>query len=200
MPDAMTRRERDDLARLVRRREHVAKTGASERSAELLADFERQMATIYKAEDDAWKDVTIEAKRLVAEADAEIARRCRELGIPEDLRPGLQLGFYGRGQNASRERRAELRQVAARRIAAIEKQARSEIERASVEIQTQLLAGGLETDAARSFLAAMPTIDALMPPLDAEAVAKGLPWHKPETYGRLGRGYGLADTEGAADE
>lgn len=189
----MTRREREDLAQLVRRREKVAKTTAAERSAELLADFEQQMATVYAAEDEAWKDVTTRAKQLVAEADAEIAKRCRELGIPEDLRPGLSLGWYGRGQNASKERRAELRRVAQSRIAAMEKQARSEIERSSVEVQTQLLAGGLETDEARAFLESMPTAQALMPPLNATDLSKALPYRSVEQYIRLGNGYGLRD-------
>jgi hypothetical protein len=195
MSDVMTKRERDELASLVRRREKVAKTSASQRSAELLADFEQQMATIYSAEDEAWKDVTAGARQLVAEADAEIARRCHELGIPEDLRPRLQLDWYGGGQNAFKERRAELRRVAQSRVAALEKQARADIERASVEVQTQLLAGGLETEAARTFLAAMPTIEALMPPLDATALNAALPYRSPEHYQRLRLGYRLPDPD-----
>src|SRR5688572_1182547 len=147
------------------------------------------MATEYSTEDESWKDITAEAKRLVANADAEIARRCRELDIPEELRPSLQLGWYRRGQNASRKRRTELRRVAQSRIAAMETQVRAAIERASVDVQTQLLAGGLETEAARVFLEAMPTIDALMPPLDAEAVAKALPWRSADQYGCLSRGH-----------
>lgn len=186
MTDTMTKRERDDLAQLTRRREKVAKTAATERSAELLADFEQQMATVYSAEDEAWRDVTAKAKQVVAEADAEIAKRCRELGIPEDLRPSLSLGWSGRGQNANRERRGELRRVAQSRIAAMEKQARSQIERSSVEIQTQLLAGGLETDAARAFLESMPTVDALMPALNPIDVQKALPWRSAREYERMG--------------
>jgi hypothetical protein len=171
----MTRRDREDLAKLVRRREHVAKTSAGQRSGELLADFEQQLATIYKSSDAAWRTITAEARQAVASADAQLAARCRDLCIPEDLRPRLDLNWYGRGDNASRERRAELRKVATSRIAALEKQAKSEIERQSVELQTQLLAGGLESSEARAFLEAMPTVQALMPPLSATDLESAMP-------------------------
>jgi len=169
----MTRREREDLAKLVRRREQVAKSAAVQRSAELLADFEQQIASIYSYDDDAtWRTLHEAAQHAVNEADAQVAERCRELGIPARFRPGLNVNWYGRGENATSGRRAELRKTATTRIAALEKQARTEIERQSVEIQTQLVAGGLESSAARAFLESMPTPEALMPTLDARAIVE----------------------------
>jgi hypothetical protein len=183
----MTRREREDLAALVRRREKVAKTATAQRSAELCADFEAQLASIYSYdEDQTWRTITEDAQRIVHEADARVAERCRELGIPPRFRPGLNLSWYSRGENAVAERRGELRQVARTRIAALEKQARTEIERQSVELQTQLVAGGLESSAARAFLEAMPTPAALMPPLDVRALeAATRPQSRLALYGRL---------------
>ena len=52
--------------------------------------------------------------------------------------------------------------VAKTRIDADAKAAKVAIERSSVEIQTELVAGGLESEAARTFLASMPTAEALM--------------------------------------
>jgi hypothetical protein len=173
--DGMTHRERSDLAKLARRREHVAKADARQRAAELLADVERQLAEIYPEHDERWHDITQAAEAAIADADAAIAARCRALGIPERFRPGLYLAWHGRGENASRERRVELRRVAATRIAALEAQARAAIERASVEVQTRLLAGGLETDAARTFLETMPTADALMPALAIGEIEAAVP-------------------------
>jgi hypothetical protein len=46
-PAPMSKSEREDLQRLVRHREKVLKTAASQRSAELIADFEQQLASIY---------------------------------------------------------------------------------------------------------------------------------------------------------
>ena len=81
-------------------------------------------------------------------------------------------GWYGRGENSTAERRVELRKVATTRIDALAKAAKTHIERRSVEIQTELLAGRLTTDAAQAFLAAMPTADQLMPVLDLGAIQR----------------------------
>lgn len=160
--ETMTRREREQLAQLVRRREKLAKADADKVAAERLADFEQQMATIYAAEDARWADLTKAANAAVTEANAGLEARCDELGIPEKFRPSLSLSWWNRGENASRERRAELRAVAKSRIDAMAKEAKVEIERQSVSVQTQLIAGGLESEEARAFLAAMPTAEALI--------------------------------------
>ena len=60
--------------------------------------------------------------------------------------------------------------MAKTRLDAMEKAAQTEIERASVEAQTQLIADGLTSDAAKDFLEALPSATALMPELDATAL------------------------------
>ena len=53
---AMTSAERSDLLKIVRQRERVAKSGAARRAAELVADFEQQLATEYSwADDEVWR-------------------------------------------------------------------------------------------------------------------------------------------------
>ena len=74
---------------------------------------------------------------------------------------------------AAKDRRAELRRMATTRIAAMEKSARTAIEGHSVEVQTELLAGGLTSDAAKLFLEKMPAVETLMPMLN-ETEIKGL--------------------------
>ena len=172
----MTPRERDELAGLVRKRERVAKSDAKQRAARLRADAEAQLGHIFGAEDAAWVDITRKADELIRAANNELAQRCRELGIPEQMRPSLHLGWSGRGGSyADRQRRAEIRAMVDRRIAELEATARLEIERTSLETQTALLAGGLETDEARRFLAAMPTAEQLMPALDMTALEVAMP-------------------------
>jgi hypothetical protein len=181
MSGAMSKADREALVKLVRRAERAHKTLAEQRKAEQLADFERQLATIHKYYDDeVWQEAYAEASRVVAEADAKIAERCRELGIPEDWRPGLSVGWYERGENAMKQRRGELRKVAQTRIDADYKRACTAIEMHSVELQSQLVAGGLESDAARAFLKAMPSPEVLMPLLDAAEIDKQLPLRKPD--------------------
>ena len=170
----MTKGERTDLARLIRHRERLAKSAASQRSAELLADAEHQLGAIYSFDDDeTWAALHSSCDKAVKAAQVEIAKRCQELKIPKNFAPGLELRWYGRGENASKDRRAELRRMATTRIAAMEKSARTAIEGHSVEVQTELLAGGLTSDAAKLFLEKMPAVETLMPMLN-ETEIKGL--------------------------
>ena len=171
MSATMTARERGDLAKLVRQRARLERAGAAQRKAELLADVERQLAAIYSYdEDDTWKKAAEAAKAEVRAAKEKISARCKELGIPKEFAPRLSIGWYGRGENGVASRRAELRKVAKTRLDAMEKAAQTEIERASVDAQTQLIADGLTSDAAKDFLEALPSATALMPELDATAL------------------------------
>lgn len=163
MTGEMSRSERVELAKVVRLRARVAKDDVGVREAQLLADVEQQLAARYKATHEAWAEVTAAAKAAVGAADAEVARRCRELGIPEEFRPSLGLSWYGRGENADKNRRAELRKVAQTQAAASGKAARLEIDRQAARLLTDLAAGALESSSAREFLAAMPTPEELMP-------------------------------------
>jgi hypothetical protein len=163
----MTRHDRDELARLIRRREKLAKGATAQRAAELMADFEQQLAKRYSFDDDyVWREAHAAAEEAVAKAAAEVEKRCEQLGIPESFRPGISgVGWYGRGENAVAERRTELRRVAKSRVDALTAAAKVEIERRSVDVQTTLIAGGLESDEARAFLESMPTPEGLMPVL-----------------------------------
>jgi hypothetical protein len=166
----LTRREREDLAALARRRAKVAKADAQQRSAELRADFEEKLAAIYDPQDEAWADLSRDVDDFVRKADAELAERCEARGIPKEFRPSLHARWLSRGENATRERRTELRQVATTRIAALEKRAVAQIERLTVEYETLLLGRTDLSDAARGLLDQMPTPRALMPTLSVAEV------------------------------
>lgn len=115
----MRRGEREDLAKLIRHRERVLKTAATQRSAELLAEFEQQLASVYSFDrDEVWKAAATAANEMIKEAQSQIDARCAELGIPKNFGPGISCAWYHRGQNAAKERRAELRAVAKARIGA----------------------------------------------------------------------------------
>jgi hypothetical protein len=147
------------------------KTAAGQRSAELLAEFEQQLASIYSYDqDEIWKQATEAAGKAVAKAKAQIAARCKELGIPARFAPTVEWGWRGRGENAVAERCGELRAVAKTRIAVIETAAFVKIEMSCLDAQTQVIANGLSSEAARSFFEAMPNVEALMPPLEFPAI------------------------------
>lgn len=164
---AMTRGERQELGQLIRKREKVMRAQAKERSAALLADFDASMAKIYHYDEDpVWKKIHDEAEAAVAAAQSEIEDRCVGLGIPKEFAPGLSFHWHGRGHNAVQSRRSELRRAAKSRVEALETEALAKIERLSLEAQTEVIANGLESDAAKDFLNTMPQLDALMPTVE----------------------------------
>jgi hypothetical protein len=168
---AMTKGERDQLLQLIKKRERVMKTKAQERSAALMAEFDAQSAKVHHWDEDAtWRRVMAEAEKAVEGAKVVIAVRCKELGIPVEFAPSLTLYWHGRGQNAVSERRAELRRAAKSKVEAIEKEALSKIEVLSLDAQTEIVAHGLESDAARAFLEKMPAVEALMPSFDVSEI------------------------------
>jgi hypothetical protein len=167
---AMTKAERNELVKILKMRARVANRVVTQRAAQLEADVEQQLATEYKIDEAAWAELTLAATQAVEQADAELAKRCRALGIPEEFRPSLHVSWYDRGENADAKRRTELRRVAYTKIEAMAQQARVGIETAALDGLTQLAAGALESAAAQAFLAKMPTVEALMPALDVSTL------------------------------
>src|SRR5262249_28259836 len=147
--------------RLISKREKAQKAAAMLRSAEILADFENQMASEFNFDDDAvWAEATKAAEAEVAKAQARIAARCQELGIPARFAPGLNLVWHSRGyDNSVKQRREELRRVAETRIEAIEQAALVKIEEGSVDALTKLTLGALETEEAGKFIDSLPTVE-----------------------------------------
>lgn len=180
----MTKSERVELGQLIRKRERVMKSMVSERAAAMLLEFESQCAAIYSFDqDEIWERSFKEAERVAKEAQATVAERCKELGIPKEFAPSIHIDWYSRGQNAVASRRAELRKVAKAKIAVVEKEALAKIERMSLDAQTEVIAHGLESDAARGFLERMPSVEVLMPTLNA-AELKQLQERKERTHRR----------------
>jgi len=169
--NAMTKGEREDLIRLIKQREKVAKTAAEQRSAAMLAEFEREVSAVHAfATNEVWRASVEAAQKAAKEAMEKIAAESDKLGIPAEFQPRIQFGWAQRGENAYSERRAELRRVAKAEIDAMEKVARVQIEQASVQAQTEVIAHGLSSMAAIEFLRSMPAIDTMMPALDITSI------------------------------
>lgn len=167
----MTKQERAELTSLIRKREKVLKLHAAERSAAMLAEFENQIVQAYSYDqDEVWKRLAEEARAAVEGARAEIAKRCEALGIAREFAPDMSVHWHGRGQNAVKERRDELRRAAKSRIDALEREAITNIEKMSLEAQTQVIASGLVSDDAQKFLKELPDMALLMPPIDLGSV------------------------------
>ena len=167
----MTKAERDDLVRLVKQREKVAKTAAEQRSAAMLAEFEQAISAVHTFDtNEVWSAAVAAAVEAAKEANVKVAEEAKRLGIPQEFQPKLTFTWQRRGENEYQQRRAELRRVAKAEIEAIESMARVQIEAQSVEAQTKIIAEGLNSENAIAFLKSMPPIETMMPALDVATI------------------------------
>jgi hypothetical protein len=172
----MTRAERQDLLQICRQRERVAKTEAVAVAARQKADFQAQLARIYSFdENEVWRAATKAAVEVTRQCNEQVVAECAKLGIPRWAQPELITPhWYGRGENAVAQRRAELTKVASSKIDQHLKATIHAIQRGSVEIQTKLVAEGLTSADAKAFLESMPTPAQLMPVVTVEEIQKQL--------------------------
>jgi hypothetical protein len=162
----MTPQERQQLRQLIRLREQRAKHEVDAFADERIAQFEQEMATVYRADDERWARIKQAMIEVTKRANEELTRICEAEGIREEFAPTISPPmFIGRGENANAERRAELRKVAQTRVKADSKAAKVAIEAASAGVQEQLLIGGLKSEEAKALVETMPTVQSLMPPL-----------------------------------
>lgn len=169
----MNKAERLELTKIVRARARIAKDDVNARQAQILADAEAALAKRFNEDDAAWKELTAEARQYMAEVQAKIEAKCAELGVPATFRPYAFMSWLSRGENADPKRRAELRKVVQAQAEASARAARLEIDRQSVGFQEQLMAGSLESDAAKAFLESLPTPEELMPALSMDVLEIG---------------------------
>jgi hypothetical protein len=170
----MTKGERDELAKIARQQARVAKAQVEAVKAELAADVEAKLSAEFSAQDEMFRDANKIADQAEREANAAIAQRCDEAGIPEEFRPRRQTYWVPRGGNLDPSRRAELRKLASARLDHIAKSAKLKIEAQAADVLTNIYAGGLTSDAARAFLNTMPDPRSLMPTIElAELEAPG---------------------------
>ena len=165
-PAPMTKSDRDNLMRLARMRGKQAKAETVQREKVLLADVEDLLTAEFEARDELWADVVAIAKEAAHEANKIIVDRCKDLGIPKKYAPSLETYWLARSSPLTDpKRRAELRKLAQAKLTALTTTAKTMIDAQTLNIETELLAGGLDTSEARAFLEAMPTAEQLMPAL-----------------------------------
>ena len=160
----MTRADRDRLIKLARQRARLAKSEAVEREKILLAEVHDQMAAEFSAQDKLWAAAVAIAKDAAAKANDLIRAQCIDLGIEAKYAPELSIAWRPRSECfTDSERRAELRRLAGTRLAALTQAAKTEIDRACLQTETELVRDGLDSSEAVRYLEAMPTADDLMP-------------------------------------
>ena len=160
-----TRADRDALLKYDRSRTRARKEDAEAYGALLVARFEEQLAKEFSFNSDAWKAAHADANEA---AQRTIAERCADTRHSEVGAARAQPLLAQTGRERLEGRRAELRKVAQSRADALLKAAMARIARDSIEFQGQLLAGTLNTAAAKALLDGLPAVESLMTPLDLE--------------------------------
>lgn len=168
---SMTKADRTELRGLVKLRVKLIKEEVDQRGASQLADMEAQLAAEYSDDHPAWVEMMTQARADIAKVDAEIARRCQLMGLPEKFRPSARLSWSCRGENAMPGRRAELRRAGEARVDANVRAAKLKMEHWGVDQLTAIAKGALESEEAKAFLESMPSIEELMPPVDLPRLA-----------------------------
>ena len=162
----MSKGQLEEIRALLKQKAKFSVSVIEQRKAEILADIETKLASVYRDDDRRFVDLTAAANKAVAAADAEIAQRCRDLEIPEAFRPGLELAWRRRGENASKERRKELREAAEKRVEAMAKKAEVEVQHRVLAGQTLLTEAVVDGTRARALLDGILSIETLMPMLE----------------------------------
>jgi hypothetical protein len=174
-PRRMSKAEQQNLLRLCRLNKDGAIAAQKERTKTALAEFEMRLASKFAYDQrEAWADLMASTQRHATEMDRQLAEDCRRLGIPENFRPSINVSWYERGENASKDRRTELRRVAVSRLAALEAAANARIEDGYRRFQTAVLTAAIDSDEARQLLAGLPTAERLLPDVDYQSVTKAL--------------------------
>lgn len=191
-PRKLSRNETHDLSMIIKERTKVLEAHADEQAAKCMADFEKKVAAIYTFDqDEVWKRATEDAMAVVKTSQDKIEAQCKKLGIPKDLAPQLALGWQGRGQMKSAERRAELRRVAKAEVESMKLAAITKIRKQSLDLRTQIVAMGLLTPEATMFLESLAPVEDAMRSVDFGEIETKMLQQKAATR-RLGHG-GLYD-------
>lgn len=163
----MTRSEIVLASQIIHQRSRVFKIEVEEWAAKLRADAEAQVARIYHwDEHEVWQQAKQEADKVVEEANKRIAAVAEELRIPRQFAPSIDCHWYGRGENAVKERRKELRIAANARIDAMLVERKRQIEKDTLARLMDVSTHGLQSEAAQAFLKEMPNWELIMPRVD----------------------------------
>lgn len=173
-PKEMTKGEREELKRLATARARVAKADADRRAADLKAMFEHQLRDNFMFDTiDNWEAAVAGVNELVSGVEDEIRALFEKIGIPAMMAPDVAANWHSRGRVVVRQQQGDLRSAAHKRIDAMTRTAKHEIDKKVLDIQTDLVAAGLTSDRAVEFLASMPAIVDLMPEIDITTLDVG---------------------------
>jgi hypothetical protein len=175
--------ELDAIGRALRANVKAAKAAIIALGPKLKAEFEVQLAVSYPASGDpVWAVALQELYEHYVHEQKVVDARCDELRIPVRFRPRLTppgwLDSWRTGCSDFKDLRAEMRRLAGAQIDDMLKSRLAQLELESANIQFEIASHGCITDAAKEFLAKLPSVDTLIPPIkvsEVEALIEGRP-------------------------
>ena len=154
--------ERAELRALVKSQFKVLRAEVEQRRAEMLADLETQLNERYAAWDKQWSDTMFLCQEKALEANRAVNDILREMiDQPDGGRSEYMLVHFQAPHKPDR-RRAELRSTGVARIHADVKAAMLRLDRDEADLLRTLTVGALESEEAKAFLEAIPTVGELV--------------------------------------
>lgn len=177
----MTKAEMDVISRALKAKVKAATNAILALAPKLLAEFEVQLSVEYPPSGDpVWMDALNRVYKEYEIQRAIVEARSKELRIPERFRPHLvEPGWASSWKSVTpdfRDYRAEMRRLASIQIEDMIKSRLALLERDHADIQYELAVHGCVTEASKQFLAALPSIESLIPKLkvsEVEAMIEG---------------------------
>jgi hypothetical protein len=180
-PSRINKSELDAIGRALRANVKAAKASIIALGPKLKAEFEVQLSLTYPSSGDpVWRDALQKVYETYEIQQARVEARCEELGIPKRFRPHMCAPGWSDGWQCStfdyKDYRAEMRRLAGIQIDDMLKSRLAQLELDSANVQFEIASQGCVTDAAKDFLARLPKIESLIPPLkvsEVEALIEG---------------------------
>lgn len=174
-PQKLSRQEAHDLGQIIKDRARVLEASVDEQAAAQMSDFERQISTQYKFDQDVvWERAARESAQVVSVANEKIIEQCKKLGIPMAFAPKIELTWANRGQNMMASRRQELRQAAVKAVEAMKRAAITRIRKQSLDLRTQVVSAGMLSADGKLFLESLAPIEESMQSISFKEIAERL--------------------------
>jgi hypothetical protein len=162
----ITNTEVTRLTRLGREQERVALAQVEQEAKDQKARFHEDLTRRFSfLEHEEWRIPMAEAEAAIAPLAARVDAECERRGIPPYVRPQLSAHWSLGGIEVARDKMAELRRLAYARIDADLAAARAAIKTRLSAYMVAVLSDGL-SDEARTLLAQLPDVKALIAPVD----------------------------------
>ena len=169
---AMSKTERTELRSIVKQQFRVLLAEVDQRRAELLASVEEEIAQRFAAADQTWSAFEHKVHEITMAANRQFNDALYEFGYEE--RSGSEKQWVrAPSMTQPNGERIEMRRLAQARIEAQIRDARVTLNRQEADLLRDLAVGALESDAAREFLAAIPSVGELVPAARLRELVEG---------------------------